>query len=299
MKYMCRAIKYQMDGQLKMMPCPFSSSLLDGPLDKGKDLIAGGCWYTVYGLFLVGLANAADSLCGIDKLIFRDKKVSWEQLLEALKDNWTGHDDLRELFINGAPKYGNDDDYADSFAAFVVDAYADAIDWANQQKDLIPEVGGEYRGGVIVGNGPVGLGAMTGALPCGHINPYPLADTMSPIQGYDKRGPTAVVKSVSKVPQHRLTLGCTLNQRLSPQVVATDEDMDRFVAFMRSFEELGVYHIQFNVVSSDLLRKAMKEPDSYRDLLIRVASYVAYFVELDTKTQLDIIARTEQQTWTA
>ncbi len=113
----------------------------------------------------------------------------------------------------------------------------------------------------------------------------------------DKNGPTAVLKSVSKLPAHRLAYGTCLNQRLSPQLLATDRDLDNFVSFLRAMEELGVYHIQFNVISSDLLRKAMKEPENYRDLMVRVASYCAYFVELTEAQQLDIINRTEQQGW--
>jgi formate C-acetyltransferase len=120
---------------------------------------------------------------------------------------------------------------------------------------------------------------------------------MSPVQGADKNGPTAVIKSVSKMPSHRFCMGTALNQRLSPQLVATDRDLDRFVAFLRTCEELGVFHIQFNVVTSDYLRKALKNPEKYQDLMVRVASYVAYFCELDRATQLDIINRTEQQGW--
>ena len=141
------------------------------------------------------------------------------------------------------------------------------------------------------------FGDTTGALPDGHIFPKPLADTISPVQGMDKNGPTAVVKSVSKLPTHRFANGGILNLRLSPQLVATERDLDNFISFLRAAEELGVYHIQFNVISSNLLRKAMKEPENYRDLLVRVASFVSYFVDLAEVTQMDIINRTEQKGW--
>jgi len=138
---------------------------------------------------------------------------------------------------------------------------------------------------------------MTWALPNGRKHPNPLADTMSPVQGMDKKGATAVLRSIGKLPLHRLAMGQSLNQRLNPQLVATDRDIDNFVAYLRTFEELGVFHVQLNVITSDLLKKAMKEPEKYRDILVRVASYCSYFVELDEPTQLDIINRTEQQRW--
>ncbi|MFC1928652.1 glycine radical domain-containing protein [Chloroflexota bacterium] len=147
------------------------------------------------------------------------------------------------------------------------------MDWINTQKDLLPYYGGMYTGASMIGIANVAFGLVVGGLPNGHIHPKPLADTISPVQGMDRNGPTAVIKSVSKLPSHRLAYGTCLNQRLSPQLVATDRDLDNFVSFLRTIEELGVYHIQFNVIAADLLRKAMKEPENYGDLMVRVASY--------------------------
>jgi len=138
-------------------------------------------------------------------------------------------------------------------------------------------------------------GQMVSALPNGKIYPSPIADTLSPVQGMDKNGPSAVIKSVSKLPTHRFALGGPINLRLNPQLLATEKDLDNFVAFLRTAEELGIYHMQFNVVSSDLLRRAMKESENYRDLLVRAGSYCAYFVELAKEQQMDIINRTEQE----
>ncbi|HXY74361.1 MAG TPA: pyruvate formate lyase family protein, partial [Dehalococcoidales bacterium] len=297
MKYQAKAVKVEMDIQAETMMGPFCSSLLEGPLEKGRDLIQGGAWETRYGSYVLGLADAGDSLGVIDRLIFRDKKITWDELLTALKANWKGYEDLRQLCINGVPKYGNDDDAADSWVAFVMDTYADAIDWLNTQKELLPRCGGHFVGAGVAGTVTVDLGAPVGALPNGHFVSKPLADTLSPSQGIDKKGPTAVIKSVSKLPMHRLAMGNVLNQRLSPQMVATDRDLDNFIAYLRAAEEMGIYEIQFNILSSDVLRKAMKEPDNYRDLMVRVASYCSYFVELDPVTQLDIIARSEQSSW--
>jgi pyruvate formate-lyase/glycerol dehydratase family glycyl radical enzyme len=297
MKLMARGIKIEKEAQAERMMAPFCSSLSEGPLQKGIDLVQGGAWYTSYGVYLAGLADTADSLTVIDKLIYRDKKITWDQLLEAIKANWEGHENLRQLCINGVPKYGNDNDFADSWASWVMDTWYDNVDWINTQKDLLPYYGGLYIGAGIIGQNNVTFGPWAGALPNGRIYPKPLADCISPSPGVDKNGPTAVVKSVSKLPTHRFTMGGPLNLRLSRQLIATDRDLDNFVSFLRAIEELGIYHTQFNVISSELLRKAMKEPENFRDLLVRVASYCAYFCELTEEQQLDILNRTEQQTW--
>ena len=296
-KYFVKGTKVLKENQARFFPAPFSSSLAEGPLQKGLDIIQGGTWYTTYGMLLGGLADTADSLGVIDKLIYRDKRVTWAQLLEAVKANWEGYENLRQLCINSVSKYGNDDDFADEWAGWVMDTWQDSIDWINTQKDLLPDWGGKWLGKTTVGQTNVAHGRLAGALPNGHTNPRPLGDTISPSQGMDRNGPTAVIKSVSKLPTHRLPAGGPMNLRLSPQMVATDRDIDNFVAFLRTFEELGVYHIQFNVISSDTLRKAMKEPEKYRDLMVRVASYVSYFVDLTKSQQLDIISRTEHQSW--
>ncbi|MFC1985158.1 pyruvate formate lyase family protein [Chloroflexota bacterium] len=297
MKYSAKGAKMIEETRARRWMSPFSSSLLEGPLQKGLDAGEGGPWYNTYGLWLAGLADTADSLAVIDKLIYRDKKITWEQLIEATRANWEGYENLRQLCINRVPKYGNDDDFADDWASWVLDTWQDSVDWINTQKDLLPYWGGMYcsASNIVMTHVPAGLAV--GGLPSGHIHPQPLADTISPVQGMDKNGPTAVIKSVSKLPAHRLAYGTCLNQRLNPQLLATDNDLDNFVSFIRAVEELGVYHIQFNIISSGLLRKAMQKPEKYSGLMIRVASYCAYFVELSEAQQLDIISRTEQQGW--
>jgi formate C-acetyltransferase len=297
MTYLVKGAKVLKESQARMFPAPFCSSLSEGPLQKGIDIAQGGTWYTTYAAFLAGLADTADSLGVVDKLIYRDKKITWDQLLEAIKANWEGYENLRQLCINSVPKYGNDDDFADEWAAWVMDTWQDSIDWINTQKELLPYWGGKWLGKTTVGPTNIINGRRVGALPNGHVNPKPLADTISPSQGVDRNGPTAVIKSVSKLPTHRIAAGGPMNLRLSPQLVATDRDIDNFVSFLRTVEELGIYHIQFNIISSDTLRKAMKEPQNYRDLMVRVASNVAYFVDLDKETQLDIISRTEHPGW--
>jgi formate C-acetyltransferase len=297
MAYIAKGAKVLKENQSAWFPAPFSSSLTEGPIQRGIDITQGGALYTRYGLFLAGLADTADSLGVIDRLIFREKKMTWDELSAALKNNWKGHENLRQLCINGVPKYGNDVDYADDWAAFVMDTWADSIDWINTQKDLIPKWGGQYIGAMTTGSNTVAYGHLVGSMPSGRIYPAPLADTMSPVQGMDKNGPTAVIKSAGKLPSHRFALGGPLNLRLSPQMVATERDINNLMAFLRSVEEQGVYHTQFNIISSEALRKAMKEPENYRDLMVRVASFTVYFVDLTEEQQLDIINRTEHQGW--
>ena len=295
MKYNARGAKVLKETQSKWYPAPFSSSLSEGPLQKGIDITQGGAWFTTYGVFMAGLADTADSLGVIDHLIFKENKVTWDELMQALKANWKGYDNLRQLCINGVPKYGNDDDYADEWAAFVMDTWYDSIDWINTQRELFPPWGGRYVGAIITGSNTVAFGHNVGSLPNGHIYPSPLADTMSPVQGMDKNGSTAVIKSASKLPMQRFALGGPLNIRLSPQLIATKRDVDNIMSFLRAIEEAGVYHVQFNIISSEALKKAMQEPDKYRDLMVRVASFTAFFVDLTPEQQLDIIRRTEHQ----
>jgi formate C-acetyltransferase len=295
----CMAIadKALKENQSRWYPAPFCSALSDGPLDKGKDITQGGAWYTLYGLLLAGLADTADSLGVIDKLIYQERKVSWEQLHKALEANWQGHEHLRQLCINGVPKYGNDKDYADDWAVWVVNVWADLIDWLNTRNDFIPSWGGKYLGGGLVAVASTQFGELVGATCNGREHPKPLADTCSPVQGCDRNGPTAVARSFSKLPTQRWALCGMINLRLSPELFMTEADLDGFVAFVRACEELGIYHVQFNVISSDLLRAAIAEPEKYKDLMVRVASYIAYFVELNPEQQMDIINRTEHQSW--
>ena len=264
-------------------------------MQKGIDITQGGSWFTTYAVFLAGLADTADSLGVIDKLIFQEKKVTWDELTKALKADWKGYDNLRQLCINGVPKYGNDNDYADEWAAWVMDTWYDSVDWINTQRELFPTWGGRFVGAIITGSNTVAFGHSVGSLPNGHIYPSPLADTMSPVQGMDKNGPTAVIKSASKLPTQRFALGGPLNVRLSPQLVATKRDVDNLMSFIRAIEDEGIYHVQFNIISSESLRKAMQEPEKYRDLMVRVASFTAYFVDLTPEQQMDIIHRTEHQ----
>lgn len=292
-----KAIKVEMECQAKWNHSPFASSLLEGPLEKGADLIEGGAIDSSFGIQCIGSANTADSLTVIQKLIYDEKKITWDELLQAIDDDWSGHERLRQMAINYVPKYGNDDDYADANMSWVLDSWYDSIEEGNRHRDLFPFYGGRYKGLIALGNAGCSMGEDVGALPDGRKSAAPLADGFSPVQGRDVDGPTAVLKSISKLPNGRFEEGTLLNQRLSPTMLATDEDIDRFVTYLRAMEELGVFHVQFNIVDSKVLKAALAEPEKYKDLLVRVASYTAYYVELDPVTQQDIINRTEQNCW--
>ena len=297
MEHLVRGVKFQMDIQSKWTYSPFGSCLLEGPIETGRDMIEGGCWYTGFGVLVSGAANVGDSLGVIDTLIYNKKAVSWDELIAALKDNWKGHERLQQMVINEVPKYGNDDDYADGMVAFALNTWCDSIDYYNNQKDMLPEYGGRLKGCILIGNGAVAMGAQAGATPDGREFPHPLADTLSPVQGRDTSGATAVIKSLGKLPHSRFGMGTAFNQRFTKELLQTDEDVMRFAAYMKTAEALGMYHAQFNVINSDTLRDAMAHPDQYRDLLVRVASFVAYFTELDPVSQMDLINRTENANW--
>lgn len=296
-EHLARAVAVEMDAQAERMPLPYTSTLLEGPIQKGLDVMEGGAWKTAYGCLVIGVINTGDSLAAIDTLIYKDKKLTWDQLLKAIDANWEGYEDIRQLCINGAPKFGNDNDYADSWSAFVLNTWIDAVDYCNARKDILPKYGGSYHAGGIIGNGPVAMGVGVSALPDGRFAGAPLADTLSPTQGRDVKGTTAVMLSESKLPHSRCTLGTCINQRLHPQLLATKKDIDNFIAYLRTVEQLGTFLTQYNVISSDLLRKAMKEPEKHANIMVRVASYCSYFTELDEATQNDIINRTEQTEW--
>ena len=155
MKYNAKGAKVLKEVQSAWYPAPFSSSLSEGPLQKGIDITQGGSWFTTYAVFLAGLADTADSLGVIDKLIFQEKKVTWDELTKALKADWKGYDNLRHLCINGVPKYGNDNDYADEWAAWVMDTWYDSVDWINTQRELFPSWGGRFVGAIITGSNTV------------------------------------------------------------------------------------------------------------------------------------------------
>jgi len=248
----------------------------------------GGCRYPVGKASLVGdkgICDCADYLAAIKYLVFDQKKITMAQLLEAMDANWEGHEDIRQLCLK-VPKYGNDDDTVDQyvrhFAHFVVTEH-------DKYKTL---TGGKMMPSWYPVSSNVPQGMTVAALPSGRKAGKPLADGVSPNQGTDRLGPTAVLRSVGKFQHEDLDGGTLLNVKFEPHVVAGEEGLQRFAAYLRAFLDLPIYHVQFNVVDEKTLRCAQAQPDEYRSLLIRVAGYSAFVVELHEDIQNDIISRT-------
>ena len=276
---------------IDILPSPFLSSVIDDCIKKGMDVTAGGAHYNFSGIQMIQAANLADSLAALKILVFENKKISAKGLLAALKNNFKGNEIMRQILLNHAPKYGNDIKEVDEIA----------IKWANYFKNKLLEYknyrGGIYHTGMYTVSAHIPMGENVGASPDGRKAKEPLADGgMSPMYGRDKEGPTAVLKSVSKFDNKLTTNGGLLNMKFLPEFFKTDEGIEKFILFMRGFVDLKIPHIQFNVVRREDLIAAIKNPEKYRSLTVRVAGYTAYFTELAGELQNEIIARTNYGT---
>ncbi len=270
-------------------PHIYCSLLLDDCLDLAADATAGGARFNYVGVQGIGVIDAADSLTALKKLVFDDKKISMSELLEALKTNFEGKEELRQILINYAPKYGNDIDEADEFARFVAEEYCMAV---KRGKDFR---GGQYRAGMYCLSSNTPFGKQTAALPSGRHAYTPLGDGgLSPKHGMDVCGPTAAIKSVAKVKHSLATNGVNYNQKYLPSLLKTPYNRQLLINTIRTYFDLDGFQIQFNIVTAETLKKAQSNPDAYRGLVVRVAGYSAFFVELDKDIQDEIISRTEQ-----
>jgi formate C-acetyltransferase len=269
------------------MPAPFLSLLIDDCIAKGRDYHAGGARYNTTYIMGVAPATVTDSLAAIRHHVFDKKTLSMKDLLAALEADFEGHERTRLLLWNRSPKYGNDDDDADSLLRRVFDAYPDEIDGRKNTR------GGHYRVDWLSTTCHVYFGSMTGATPDGRRAGQALSDGISPAQGADRRGPTAVIRSAAKM-DHARTGGTLLNQKFTPSLLEGDAGLDHLAHLVRAYFKLDGHHIQFNVVTRETLRAAQAEPDKHRDLIVRVAGYSDYFCDLTPALQEEIIARTEQ-----
>jgi pyruvate formate-lyase/glycerol dehydratase family glycyl radical enzyme len=270
----------------ELLPVPFLSLFIDDCVAKGKDYNDGGARYNTNYIQGVGLGTMTDSLAAIKYNVFDNEHVTMGQLLEALESNFGGQETLRQRLLNRTPKYGNDDDYADAIMKTVFEAYYFAVDGRPNTK------GGCYRINLLPTTVHVYFGKLVGATPDGRRAGEPLSEGVSPVQGADRKGPTAVIKSAAKI-DHARTGGTLLNQKFTPQLLADEEGLDKLASLIRTYFRLDGHHIQFNVVSSEMLRDAQKHPEKYRDLIVRVAGYSDYFVDLNEELQDEIIMRTE------
>ena len=269
-------------------PLPFISSLTEGCLKNGKDVTQGGAIYNSSGIQVVGVATVADSLAAIDRLVFKEKRISMEALLDALASDFEGKESLRQLLKVKAPKYGNDDDEADKYARRCLEILYDAI------KDYRNYRGGEFWAGIFSGTTHVGFGLQTGALPNGRKAGEPLSVGISASQGMANSGPTAVLKSASKIDYKLTPNGVALNLEFSPGYFKKGkEGTENFSALVKGFFSLGGMHMQCNFVGKEILIAAKKNPEKYKSLMVRVAGFSAAFVDLDPAIQDEIISRTE------
>jgi len=269
------------------LPAPFLSLLIDDCIAKGKDYNDGGARYNTDYIQGVGLGTTTDSLAALKYNAFDKKIITMKKMLDILGTNYAGNEGIRQRLLNKTPKYGNGEEYADQVMKAVFEAYFEAVDGRPNMK------GGCYRINLLPTTVHVYFGKTTGATPDGRKAGEPLSEGVSPVQGADRKGPTAVIESVAKI-DHVRTGGTLLNQKFTPQLLADDVGMNKLAQLIRTYFKLDGHHIQFNVVSSSMLRDAQKHPERYRDLIVRVAGYSDYFIDLGAELQNEIIKRTEQ-----
>ena len=273
----------------KYVPCPFLSAVVDGCVEKGKDIRNGGAIYNFTTCNGVGIATAADSLAAINKIVIEDKRLTMAELLQALRANFEEKEDIRQMLITKAPKFGNDDDYVDSIARKIFRF------WCRELSQYLTPTGKRFRAGYLSWNHFIHDGAFTAATPNGRRAGEPLSNGASPSQGCDVKGPTAAMKSVARLGFDLLPSGASHVITISPTALETDEQLDKFAALLMTYNELGGTSLQFNVIDAETLQDAQRNPESYRNLLVRVTGYNAYFVGLSRALQDEIIARIEHK----
>lgn len=269
------------------MPAPFLSIITNDCISKGKDYNAGGARYNTNYLQGVGIGTITDSLAAIKYNVFDEKKFTMEELIEAMEANFEGHEMIANLVRNKTPKYGNDDDYADDIMKDVFNFYQKTVTGRPNMK------GGTYRINMLPTTCHVYFGEVMNASPNGRLAQKPVSEGISPEKGADVNGPTAVIKSCSKM-DHLRTGGTLLNQKFTPSVVKGEEGLDNMANLVRSYFNMDGHHIQFNVIDRETLIKAQQNPDEYKDLIVRVAGYSDHFRNLSKALQDEIIERTEQ-----
>ena len=270
------------------IPAPFLSLLISDCIAEGKDYHNGGARYNTTYIQGVGLGTITDSLTSLKMHVFDKKTLGMSQMLEALRTNFKAVESQRQIFLNKTPKYGNDDDYSDDVMRLVFEIYYSAVNGRPNTK------GGFYRINLLPTTVHVYFGRVTGATPDGRMAESPLSEGISPVQGADRHGPTAVIKSAAKM-DHIRTGGTLLNQKFSPQFLETEDGINKVVSLIRSYFRLDGHHIQFNVVKAETLREAQANPQQFRDLIVRVAGYSDYFCDLNPALQDEIIRRTEHR----
>jgi formate C-acetyltransferase len=268
------------------MPAPFLSVLIDDCIANGRDYNAGGARYNNTFIQAVGIGTITDSLAAIRQTVFEEARLDLGELAEILESDFEGREPLRQRLLNRVPKYGNDDPRADELMRRVFEAAFEAIDGRPTTQ------GGTYRLEMLPTTCHIYFGSVTGATPDGRRAGQPLSEGISPVQGSDRRGPTAVLRSAAKM-DHVKTGGTLLNMKFSPSLLAGEEGIERLASLVRGYFKMDGHHVQFNVVNADTLRCAQADPAAHRDLIVRVAGYSDYFCDLSAELQEEIISRTE------
>ncbi len=272
------------------LPSPFMSLLTDDCIKNGKDYNDGGAKYNTTYIQGVGLGSVTDSLSAIKYNVFEKNIVSMTELVTALNSNFNNYQELHNLLLDETPKYGNDDDEADELTMRIFETFYNAVNGRPNTK------GGHHRINLLPTTVHVYFGSVVGATPDGRLAYEPLSEGISPVQGMDLKGPTAVIKSASKI-DHLRTGGTLLNQKFTPQLLKDEEGLSKVAHLIRAYFKMDGHHIQFNVVSADTLKEAQKNPEKYRSLIVRVAGYSDYFINLGESLQNEIIRRTEHASY--
>jgi len=278
------------------VPDVICSAFVDDCIERGKTVKEGGSMYDFISGLQVGIANLGNSLAAIKKLVFEDKKITNRELMKNLMNNFSGPEGekIRQFLLNYAPKYGNDDDYVDTILRDAYLCFINELEKYHTTRHGRGPIGGKYYAGTSSISANVPSGSAVPATPDGRKAYTPLAEGSSPSAGTDTKGPTAVFKSVSKLPTNRILGGVLLNQKMSPMAIKNERDKKKLSLLLRTFfDDLKGWHVQYNIVSRETLLKAKKDPENYRNLVVRVAGYSAFFTTLSPDTQDDIIARTE------
>lgn len=296
-KQLANLVKHSVIGSIiaqqihsEIVPRPYLSMLVDGCMEKGKDLSRGGAKYNIGPVLTgIGVADSANSLAAIKKLVFEEKKYTLADFTKALASNWSGYENLRKAAM-ACPKYGNDDDYVDAIAVQISEFYHQEI---KKYKDFF---GSPFNSAFMGISNYIPAGSVIGATPDGRLAKTPLTEGVSPHAGTDLTSPTAAMRSVAKINHDVHSGGTLLNIKFAPELLASDRSLRNLASIIRAYFALGAFHVQFNVISTETLRKAQENPEDYRDLLVRVAGYSTQFVNLSREAQDAIIERTTYET---
>jgi formate C-acetyltransferase len=272
------------------LPAPFMSVLIDDCITNGKDYNDGGARYNTSYIQGVGIGTLTDSLTSIKYNVYDEKKFTMNKMMKALQNNYEGSEQIRDALLNSTPKYGNDNDYADAILKDIFEAFFESVDGRPNTK------GGYFRINLLPTTSHVYFGSKIGATPDGRYAELPVSEGISPVQGADVNGPTSVLKSAAKI-DHLRTGGTLLNQKFTPQIFDDEDSIDKIVLLIRAYFKMDGHHIQFNVIDADTLREAQEHPENYKDLIVRVAGYSDYFVDLTPELQEEIIRRTEHMSY--